>query len=196
MFTKLNLRNQKFLIFLIVLDLFMTASAIFVDWSDFFSVPWYLIPFVSICPLYPLLLAIVFWKFRRKGSFSQPLLHFTLMGIIGYGIMAYIFYPTFFVTRGFGWYELGNIFWVTIYASQALLLIPYVKKIAFSWYIPFFSYFIVKDILDRFGGTFSYQRFEVFSTATSNFLFIMILSLHLFAGIFLMFLERRNSKYI
>lgn len=190
---RINLHNRNFLAFLVVLDLFMAISAMYVDWGDFFMVPWYLILFVPICPLYPLLLACNFWHFRNKGNFSQPLLHFTLMGTLAYGIMAYIFYPTYLISKGFAWYELGNMLWVTIYASQAFLLLPLIKKISIGWYVPFIAYFLLKDFLDRFAGTFSYERLKVFSPATENFLFVSIVGLHLFAVIFLKIIHLQAS---
>lgn len=183
--------KRRFLTFLILLDLFMAISATYVDFSDFFAVPWFLIPFVPICPIYPLLLAILFWKYKKSGTFSQPLLHFALIGTIGYGVMAYIFYPTFLITKGFAWYELGNMFWVTLYASQAFLLIPFLKKIQLRWYVPIVTYFFIKDVLDRFGETFSYHREQVFSVTHENFFFVSILGLHL--GAFLLILWRSRS---
>lgn len=183
----MGLTNRKFLSLLILLDLFMAISAIYVDFRDFFVVPWYLVLFVPICPLYPLLLAINFSMFLKKGKFSQGLLHFTMIGIMGYGIMAYIFYPAYLITKGFTWYEFGNMFWVTLYAAQALLLLPVLKKINILWYAPMMGYFMLKDFLDRFGDTFSYHREAVFSSNIENFLFGAVLTLHLIGMLFLIF---------
>lgn len=193
-FFRHGLESRGFLLFLVCLDLFMAISATYIDWGDFFEVPWYLILFVPICPIYPLLLAINFWKFWRTGEFSQPLLHFTLIGTIGYGIMAYIFYPTYLISEGFGWYEFGNIFWVTLYALQTLLLLPHLEKISFALYAPMLVYFLAKDFLDRFGDTFSYHRAQIFSEKIENFLFVSILFLHLFAFLFIL-LRAQNVEF-
>ncbi len=183
-------------VLIIAADIFMGISALIVDWGDFFVVKWYLIPFVPICPLYPFLLALIFFLIKRRGEqkINQPLLHFTLIGTIGYGIMAYIFYPTYLITQGFAWYELGNMFWVTLYASQALLLIPLLKKIHFLWYAPVMGYFIAKDLLDRFGETFSYHREEIFSLPIENFFLASIILLHLGAFIMITRLSSTHSK--
>lgn len=167
--------SRRFISIIIVLDIVMALTALTVDFSDFSMVPWYLWIFTPICPLWPALLAVNFWKYKKDGHFANPLLNLTAIGIISYGIMAYIFYPTYMLIHGFAWYELGNIFWVTLYASQIFLIWPFLKKIPAWWYVIFALYFIPKDLLDRFGPTFSYQRLGDFTDKVSNFLFISIL---------------------
>lgn len=191
------MQSKRLLWILILLDVGMAITAFTVDFSDFSVVPWYLWVFVPICPLWPALLTVNFLTFKRTGRFWNPLLHFTAIGIISYGIMAYIFYPTYMLTHGFAWYELGNVFWVTLYASQIFLIWPFLKKIPVWWYLLFALYFIPKDILDRFGPTFSYQRFGDFTDGVSNFLFLSIAILHLSAIVFLMMRHSaKNAFYV
>lgn len=177
---KLDIKNQKILTLLILFDLFMAFAALRVDWSDFSIVPWYLWLFVPICPLYPFLLAINYFIYKKRSSFSQPLLHFTAIGILAYGIMAYLFYPFYMVLKGeFLWYEFGNILWVTLYAAQMFLLLPFLRKINPWWYFLFAGYYFTKDFLDRFSITYSYQRADEFTDLQANWLFIIIVILHL-----------------
>lgn len=179
---------------LIVVDTFMSLAAFRVDWWDFFTVPWYFVPFVPICPIYPLLLAINFFIYKKRGNFNQPFLHFTAIGIIGYGIMAFLFYPSYILIKGFQWYEFGNLVWVTVYAVQIFLIWPFVKKIHANWYLLFGGYYLAKDFLDRFGETFSYQRAGEFSSTQANLFFGAIIFLHLLA-IFLLTRKPKQCKF-
>lgn len=188
------LKNQRLLLLLILLDLGMAITAFTVDFSDFSMVPWYLWIFTPICPLWPFLLGINFFKFRLTGHFWVPLLHFTAIGIISYGLMAFIFYPTYMLTHGFAWYELGNIFWVTLYASQIFLVWPFLKKIPVWWYLLFTLYFIPKDLLDRFGPTFSYQRLGDFTDSTADFLVITLITFHIIVFLLMLILLRRRPE--
>src|SRR3989338_2212337 len=121
--------NSKLAMVLAALDLFMAVTATYVDRFEFLSAPWYLVIFIPICPLYPLLLGINFWKFGKAGSFNQFLLNFTAIGIISYGLMAFVFYPLYMLENGFGWYELGNIFWVALYSSQIFVIYHHLNRI-------------------------------------------------------------------
>ena len=187
-----SLSNKKFVYFLVLLGFGMTVAAWTIDYRDFFEVPWYLWLFIPICPLYPMLLAANYGIFLRRGSFNQPLLHFTGIGIIAYGVMAYIFYPYYMSLNEFRWYEFGNILWVTLYAAQIFLLLPHMKKIAPWWYVIFAAYYVLKDFLDRFSVTFSYVRFGEFTDAQANLLFGAILFLHL-GALFFVALHRKGT---
>jgi hypothetical protein len=189
------LKNKRALWFLIILGVIMSLTAMRIDYKDFVETPLYLWIFVPICPLYPMLLAVNYFGYMKNGSFNQPLLHFTAIGIISYGVMAFFFYPIYMFFNGFAWYETGNIFWVTIYAVQIFIILPYLKKIPAWWYSIFASYFLLKDWLDRFSITFSYTRYGLFTDIQSNALLIIIVILHLYALIFL-FLRERSEQDI
>lgn len=169
--------------FLAVLGFAMTCGALVIDLHDFVETPVYLWAFVPVCSLYPFLLAINYLLFLIRGKFSQFLLQFTLFGIIGYGIMAPFFYAYYMYENGFAWYEFGNIFWVWLYASQALLLWKYVKKIPWWQFVIIPAYFFEKDFLDRFSVTWSYVRFGVVSVNLMNVIFALLLLVH--AGVLL-----------
>ncbi|MEK7528458.1 MAG: hypothetical protein AAB592_01700 [Patescibacteria group bacterium] len=186
------LKNQRAVLFLAILDLSMGLIATYVDWPDFFAVPWYLVIFTPICPLYPLLLSANFFYFLKKQKFLQPLLYFTAIGIGSYGLMAFIFYPLYMASQGFGWYELGNIFWVTVYAAQFFIIFPQLKKIPTLYFIPIIAYFFAKDLLDRFGPTFSYIRTNSIPDPLADTLFTAIAILHI-GMIFLVFFKSKKS---
>lgn len=170
--------SRRFFWFLVILGFAMTFGALRIDLHDFVETPLYLWIFVPVCSLYPLLLALNYLLFLKRGYFSQFLLQFTLFGIIGYGIIAPFFYAYYMYENGFAWYEFGNIFWVWLYASQAFLLWKYVKKIPWWQFSFIILYFFTKDFLDRFSVTWSYVRFEVLSLNMMNVIFGLLLIVH------------------
>lgn len=174
----LNL-SRPFCWFLAFLGLVMTLGALTIDLHDFVETPVYLWIFVPICSLYPLLLALNYLIFLKKGNFFQPLLVFTLFGIMGYGIIAPVFYFGYMLEAGFAWYEFGNIFWVWLYACQAFLLWSHVKKISLWQFLLIGGYFFLKDFLDRFSVTWSYVRLGVLSEGLMNVTFGLLLAVHL-----------------
>ena len=175
--------SRRFFWFLAVLGFAMTFGALRIDLHDFVETPVYLWIFVPVCSLYPLLLALNYLLFLKRGYFSQFLLQFSLFGIIGYGIIAPFFYVYYMFENGFAWYELGNIFWVWLYASQAFLLWKYVKKIPWWQFTLIPVYFFMKDFLDRFSTTWSYVRFEMLSMNMMNAMFVLLIVVH--AGVLL-----------
>lgn len=171
--------SRRRLIFLALLGLIMFGLALRLDLHDFYETPAYLWLFVPICSLYPLLLSINYLFLLKKGAIPQFLLAFTLFGIIGYGVMAPVFYTMYMLESGFSWYEFGNIFWVWLYASQAILLWPYIRRVP-SWQFGLIGlYFLAKDLLDRFSVTWSYTRFGVLSETLMNRMFCVAIVVHI-----------------
>lgn len=182
--------SRKRLLFFVILGLGMSLVAWFMDLHDFVETPWYLWVFVPVCSGYPLLLALnylYFWRFRR---FQPLLLHFTLYGIIGYGVIAPLFYAFYMVESGFSWYEFGNIFWVWIYAAQAFFLWPARIRLTCWQLFLIVAYFFTKDFLDRFSVTWSYVRFGVLSSLLMNTIFVLLLLIH--SALFVIFLKKRS----
>lgn len=183
--------SRRFFWFLVVLGFAMTFGALRIDLHDFVETPVYLWIFVPVCSLYPLLLALNYLLFLKKGYFSQFLLHFSLFGIIGYGIIAPFFYTYYMYENGFAWYEFGNIFWVWLYASQAFLLWKYVKRISWWQFSFIVLYFFTKDFLDRFSVTWSYVRFGVLSLSMMNVMFGLLILVHV--GVAWVFFRKLRS---
>ena len=100
----------------------MGAVALAYDWPALAAIPWYLLPLVVICPVYPTLLAVALLTGRRgvlAGIATVPAAVF--------GLLALAFYPLYMLRNGFAWTDLGQIFWVLAYAVPALLLSPQVS---------------------------------------------------------------------
>ncbi len=177
--------------FLVVLGFLMAGLALNLDLHDFVETPWYLWPWVPICALYPFLLALNYLYFLWKGEFPWFFLSFTVFGALGYGLIAPLFYTLYMVETGFGWYELGNIFWVWLYAAQAYFLLRYVRGRGRFGRLPVWQlglilgYFLTKDLLDRFSTTWSYVRFGMISDELMNISFIALLFIHTFLFLYL-----------
>lgn len=198
----------------------MAVISNIVDFDWLMSVPRHLIPFTPICSLYPLLLCIWFSLYYKKnidagGSHfrEQQLgggLHsrepvvpptwftaFICMGIISYGFMAWIYYPLSMSWYGFNLRSIGNMIWVTIYASQALLLIPEIKKLPIYQYLLIFGYFFFKDYADRFLGTFIDITIDDYPENLKLIFTFSIVILHILtAGLLIYLTYRKNEKFV
>lgn len=104
------------------------------------------------------------------------------MGIVGYGIMAYIYYPVSMSQWGLEWRLLGNMLWVTTYALQSFVIASELKKIPFYQYLLVAGYFVFKDYADRFLGTFIDTTSSDYPEFLKNFFGLAIITIH--AGVF------------
>lgn len=105
---------------LIALNLSMGMAALVYDTSAIASLPWYSVPFIVICPLYPILLAL---HISTQGE--HPWLHaFATIPPTVYGGLALCFYPLSMAYNGFSWNDIGHLFWVLTYAIQAAFFLP------------------------------------------------------------------------
>ncbi|CAN5139160.1 hypothetical protein BH11PAT4_BH11PAT4_2120 [soil metagenome] len=105
---------------LIFLNLCMGFLALGYDIPAIRQVPWFMLPFILICPLYPFLLAL-------HLSLAKPQVWLQAFATIPptiYGGLALAFYPLSMLNSGFTWNETGQIVWVLLYAVQAFLLLP------------------------------------------------------------------------
>ena len=175
-------RMIRMLRFLCLLSFVMSVIALVHDWYDFVDTPWYVWILIPICPLYPFLLGVCYLVYLRRGFFPRFLTLFTFIGITSYGVMALLFYPLYMLHSGFAWYELGNIFWVMIYASQAFLLARFLRRVPWWHLAGAMGYFLLKDLSDAFGVTFSYVRYEVLTVPMIWMFFVVMVVLHLAAG--------------
>lgn len=182
--------SRRKLVFLALLGFAMSIGSMTIDWQDFAETPWFLWPFVPICPLYPFLLGVLYAWRARKGKWPVRLMLFTLLGITSYGVIAIVFYPLYMLENGFAWYELGNVFWVMIYSLQAVWLWKEfgrdgghwrpgrLSKVSTCLIAAYAVYFFAKDILDRYSVTFSYVRYNILSDVLTNRMFITVLVVH------------------
>lgn len=113
---------RKFIILIIILDLLWAVMATVYDWNFFRIIPFYLWPFLIICPIYPFLLSII-WTQSLSGRINNYLFTFAVMPSIIYLVAAIIYYPTWMIYNGFDWLAFGSIFWVLLYGIQGAYLI-------------------------------------------------------------------------
>ena len=155
--------KQNWLVYLIILDLAWGISALIYDWPDLAKLPIYIWPLRAICPLYPLLLAIIWWlKYRHKKQ-NNFIYTWAVLGSAMYGLAALVFYPAMMAAQGFDWLGLGSIPWVLFYGIQGwILLVRPIAKISpislaivtillftknyFDWQFATFGYLITKPV--------------------------------------------------
>lgn len=152
------------MIYLIILDLFWSLSAFIWDWPKMAQINPFAWPFVLICPIYPLLLALIWFQLYRKSRPNQLLLAFAVIPSVIFGILAVLYYPTAMVYQGFSWNAFGQIFWVLFYALQAAYLFSKYKIARYAFVIASI-YLIIKFVLDYKYLTFGYLDFENFPNA-------------------------------
>lgn len=186
-------RNRKTIIVLIVLDIFMAIGSNIADWDWLMSVDWYLMPFAPICSLYPLTLAIWFTIYYFKKKVPNWFTAFIFMGIISYGVMAYVYYPLYMQWDGIDARLIGNMVWVTIYAMQSFIIASELRILPFYQYIPIIGYFAFKDYADRYLGSFiDILRFD-FPEDLKNFLFGVMIVVHISAFSIMAFVSYKNT---
>lgn len=108
---------------LIILDLIWALSALVYDWHSISILPIWAIPFILICPLYPLLLALVWLQIRTQKPLNPLLYNLAVLPSAVYGCLALAFYPLIIFYQGFDIYALLQIPWVLFYALQAWYLL-------------------------------------------------------------------------
>lgn len=148
------------LVLLIILDLFWSGAAWIYDWHKLISIPPYVWLFVAVCPIYPLLLALVLLQLYRKKSPNQFLLAFAVVPSIVFGILALFFYPVAMVYQGFSWNAVGQIFWVWFYAGQGVWLFSKIKlkKIPLLTAGLFTSFLLIFEFFSKSYGYFNFDN--------------------------------------
>lgn len=147
------------IIFFIVIDLFWSIAALIYDWSKLTTIAPWLWPFVAVCPIFPLLIALVLLQLYRKKSPNQFLLAFAAIPSLVYGLVAVIFYPVAMIYQGFSWNAVGQIFWVGLYAIQGFWLIREFRPGKFAFYSALVfvaTKILIVDILFKSFGYFDF----------------------------------------
>ena len=149
-------------IFLIILDLILSGTAWVYDWSTLITIPAYLWPIVAICPIYPLLLAYI-WYQKLQGHTPHPvIMAWALIGGSTYAVAALFFYPALMQYEGFSWIGIGAIAWVLLYGLQALYLIRR-AQLPTTWITVTIALLSAKTLLDV-----NYRTFGYLITPTDN----------------------------
>lgn len=188
--------NRRALIALITVDLIMAVASNIVDWPWLMSVDWYLWPVTPICSIYPLTLAVWFILYLTRKKVPAWYTTFIFIGIISYGLMAYIYYPAYMAHYGVHWRLIGNMVWVTIYALQSLIIMSELKPLKIMHYLPIFAYFFFKDYSDRYLGSFIDILRSDFPEYLKNQLFAAMLIIHAGAIVAALSVAYKNIKKV
>jgi hypothetical protein len=140
---------------------------------------------VAVCPIYPLLLALLLLQLYLKKSPNQFLLAFGAIPSIVFGVLAILFYPIAMIYQGFSWNAVGQIFWVLVYAGQGFWLYGKFKINRLPFFIS--SLFLAFVLFFEF-ATKSFSYFD-FSNIPIGYLVIILLAGYF--SIFFLYLRRR-----
>lgn len=177
------------MIFLIILDLFWAGAALWVDLPKLADIPPWAWPVVIICPVYPLLLAIVWRQIMKGKKPNQYILAFGALGAALFGILAIVFYPLTMIEGGWNWRAFGQIFWVWFYSAQGWYLI-FKYRIKLFPALVAFSYFLIKFTLDYRFKTFGYLDFSGLSDLALASLYIIAVGAALLGSV--LFLKKKK----
>jgi hypothetical protein len=181
--------RKNILVILIIIDVIWSISALIYDFERIINLPIFFWPFIAICPIFPMLLAI-HWMTSIYGKQNNFLLSFASIPSFVYLIAAIIYYPTWITLNGFDILSFGQIFWVAVYGLQGLFLIIH-NRIK-----PVYSALVSIFLLISFFVQFSTKSFSFFDT--SNFSRQLIVAEYLTVAIFtlvlFLVLAKRSKK--
>lgn len=192
--------NKRGIYWIMAIDLALGISSTVVDWPWLVRVPPHLVAFAPICSLYPWLLLIWFALYLRKpleGRARVPswFTSFLFIGLFGYGILAWIYFPLYMSWNGINLHDVGSIFWVTMYAGQAFIIASEIKKIPWFQFVLIMGYFYFKDVSDRYFGTFLDVLLDSYPEHLKLIFFVSALTLHSMAAGVLIFLQGKKAAY-
>ena len=127
---------------------------IYADYAWLSQIPFYLIPLTSICSLYPPLLTV--WYLHKLFDRRVPdwFTFWLVLGTASYGLMAQFYFPFLMTLVGPNFHDIGSMFWVAVYGSQAFVLFPYIKRISLPVVLPGLIYILSADLVHYFVPTF------------------------------------------
>jgi len=175
---------KKYIIkILIAVDVIWMVSALIYDYSELIVRPFYLWPIIIICPLYPALLAYIWYKVDAGKKINRYLYALGTIGATYFGISALLFYPLAMAQEGFTWLSVGAIFWVAFYGAQgAYLFWSQKNRLYLAPAVVTITYLIIKLYFDWRYYSFGYLMGTQWHSSTRNLmagfqlfiLFIMI----------------------
>lgn len=188
--------NKRALLWIMAIDAALAISSNVVDWPWLIRVPTNVVIFAPICSLYPTLLLIWFALYYFKKKIPTWFTTFIFMGIVSYGVMAWIYFPAYMSWNGINFHDVGSIFWVTAYALQAFIISSELRKLPIYQYALIFGYFFVKDYSDRYWGTFLDVLLDSYPENLKLFLTITLVVIHLATAGLIVYLGKARSKNI
>ncbi len=142
----------------LLIALFATWSilGLYADSAWLSAIPPYLIPLTAICSLYPPLLTIWYTLKYYERHIPQWFTYWIIIGAASYGITAQFYFPLLMSWVGINFHDVGSMFWVAVYGSQAFILFPYLKKVTWKTALPGiifimaanYAHYIVPTFLD------------------------------------------------
>ena len=162
------------MLYLIILDFFWSAAALWVDIPKLPGAPVWAWPFIVVCPIYPFLLAWVWIAIIKKRDPNPYLLSFATIPSAVFGPLAILFYGAFLEIGGLHWQDFGQIFWVAFYSIQGWYLLS-TKKLKILPILAVVLYLAVKFLVDYRFKTFGYFTFDGISDSFFTFLFLWAL---------------------
>lgn len=167
------------IIVVFILDLVWSLIGFIVDLPKIANLPFYLWPIVLICPIYPLLLAFVWYRYIKKKSINQYLISFAALPSVIFGFLVIPFYLTAMYYQGFSWRDVGQIFWVLFYAIQGFYLFEKNRISYLALMLPAL-YLMIKLFLDIKYQTFGYLNVEEIDPNALLVIFICALFIIIF----------------
>jgi uncharacterized membrane protein YpjA len=147
-------RTNAGLVFLVLLNIYFSANAIYVDYDHLLALPWYLVPLSPICALLVPLLIVWLLIFKIKKRVHPLFTGFLFVSLLLYGMMAYVYYPLTMAVDGVDIWTVLVLLFVTGWALQAFVLASEVRPLQHVGYILITAYFMLKAYTDTFLGTF------------------------------------------
>lgn len=168
---------------LFVLDILWSAIAWVVDYDKLSLMPVWAWPFCIVCPIYPALLAILWYKKTKKVKINEWLMAFATLPSAVLGVVAIVYYPLKMINNGFDLIDLGQIFWVLFYSIQGWILLC--KKTTNKIIIIFtITFLLVKFTVDLVYLSFDYLDFSNFNNNQLTVLYLLSVGLSLALGIY------------
>jgi hypothetical protein len=167
---------------LFIVDLAWSGAAWVVDYDKLFIIPVWAWPFCLVCPIYPLLLAIVWYKKAKNIRVNDWLMAIAVIASSTLGPLAIVYYPLKMINNGFDILDFGQIFWVLFYSIQGWILLRerISNKVAV---ISAVLFLVVKFTIDLKYLSFDYLDFSSLQHNQLVGLYILAVSLSLSLGI-------------
>lgn len=147
------------ILILIILNLFWSVAAFYVDFPKFTDIPFYLWLVVPICPIYPALFAVVWFLKLKELKINRFVLAFASLPSAVLGPLAVLFYTSQIYYNGFSINDFGQIFWVLFYSLQGWVFI--IRRKLDHWpALVVCLYLLVKFWIDFRYNSFGYLQLE------------------------------------
>ena len=162
--------------YLIPLNIFWSAAAWVVDYPKLAEIPPWAWGFALVCPIYPLILALFWWR-KLQGKSSGGLLGaLAIYPPCVLGGLALAYYPAQMIYGGFNLNDLGQIFWVWFYAGQGWWLL-FRQKVSPWAGVLVLVFLALKFFIDYKFLTFGYFDLSPLPQGVITFLFALALCL-------------------